>query len=256
MKIKMKSFFLILSAMMTLATSSAFAVQLSKQQYIDLTKNNSGRCNGGIKTPECHEEIAYAVAEGMIDAATGKWARANNYYPTFISRGKKIGGVCQCGCFAEGTSILTGAGWQDVSQIQKGSWVTGFEEGSRLSNPEFSERTVKSAINGPEKAPLYVFSTDSGNIISVTQHHGMVLATGKMKAARDVQVGDTFVTVDGAATKVTQINRVSTDKPVYNLEVSSPIKGDHIIGAQGLLVGDLVWQNNLKKELNSIQLRK
>lgn len=256
MKIKARSFIYALCTLVAFVSSSAFAVQLSLGQYQELTKNNSGRCNGGIKANECAEEIAYAVAEGMIDAATGNWAKANNYYPTFISRGSKIGGVCQCGCFAAGTSVLTGSGWQDVSEITKGSFVTSYEEESNLSRPDFSERVVKSAISGPEKAPLFVFSTQSGHSISVTQHHGMVLASGRMKAARDVRLGDLFVTVEGKPTAVTAIKRVSTDKPVYNLEVSSPVAGDHIIAAQGLLVGDLVWQNNLKKELSSIQLRK
>ncbi|MDA9951194.1 Hint domain-containing protein [Oligoflexaceae bacterium] len=256
MKIKLNHLFTFLVGALLLTASSAFAVQLTLAQFKALTKNNSGRCNGSVAKTDCHEEIAYAVQQKLIDSATGEWARKSNYFPTYVKRGTKIGGVCQCGCFAAGTKLLTGSGWQSVAAFKKGSLVTSFDHQSKLSRPEYSERVVKSAINGPEKAALYTFVTESGQRISVTQHHGMVLANGRMKAAKDIEVGERFVTVDGEGVKVVQIKRVKTSDPVYNIEVTADFKGDHIIAADGLLVGDLVWQNSMKKELGSIQLRR
>ena len=42
---------------------------------------------------------------------------------------------------------------------------------------------------------------------------------------------------------------------VHSILVKTDVKKEHIIVADGLVVGDLLWQNSLGSELNSVLMR-
>ncbi|RYG21516.1 hypothetical protein EON82_18675 [bacterium] len=84
----------------------------------------------------------------------------------------------------------------------------------------------------------------------------MVLEDGRVVAASEVQPGSNFVGVDGKTVRILGIEREQTTGDVYNFEVGATKNQGHIIAAEGVLVGDLAWQNRLKAELGAIQVRK
>ena len=109
---------------------------------------------------------------------------------------------------------------------------------------------------GDEQADLYVFSLSNGHDLRVTQHHGMVLADGRVIEARKVAEGDLFIALDGSEVVVQSIGREPTSADVYNFFLSVETPQEHIIAAEGVLVGDLAWQSTLTSELDSISLRR
>src|SRR5690606_25913995 len=119
----------------------------------------------------------------------------------------------------------------------------------------FDSQSIQRMTYGDEESDLYVFSLSNGHALRVTQNHGMVLGDGRVVEARKVIEGDVFVGLDGSDVYVESITREPTDADVYNyfLDVATP--QEHVIAAEGVLVGDLAWQSTLASELESIKLR-
>jgi hypothetical protein len=222
---------------------------------------NSNRCAGGINWRECTTELDYARSKQLITLEAYTWGLANGYYPA-VTRTDKIAAVCKCGCFEASSRILiespngTTTQWVYAKDVKEDSKLVALNELSELSQPGLTSKPIKALTHGQELPALYVFSLSNGRQLKVTQNHGMLLSDGRVVEAKTLSVGAEFVGLDGSIVRVNNISFERTEHDVFNFEVDSQDKSGHFIAAEGVLVGDLAWQNQLGRELGSIVIRR
>jgi hypothetical protein len=90
----------------------------------------------------------------------------------------------------------------------------------------------------------------------VTQHHPMILASGQIIEASQVDRAMAFVGLDGNPVAIKSITREQAIGDVFNFQTAGDTQLSHVIVAEGILVGDLKLQNELEAEQSSIQLRR
>ncbi|WP_375767338.1 Hint domain-containing protein [Archangium gephyra] len=232
---------------------------MTLEEYQQHALTSTDRCIGGITWEECKRELDYGLQQQLISLSAYNWGVANGYYPV-IDRYNKIGAVCKCGCFEANTLILTqdkdGFGaWLEAKKVKETAKLVALDEAATLTKPSFSGKSIKAFSRGEEKPALYVFGLDNGRQLKVTQNHGMLLSDGRVVEAKTLDVGAEFVAVDGSTVRVTNLSFENTKKDVYNFEVDASFSAGHIIAAEGVLVGDLAWQNQLGREIGSIVVR-
>jgi hypothetical protein len=256
----MKSIKILLLSLVCIVSSTAFAT-MDIAQFEALAGKDQSRCTKGVALDYCRGELKYGLDQGLISQRSYNWGYANGYYPV-IDRNNNIGAICKCGCFEASTNISV---WSEEAQkvveiaaknITKANQLIGLSSDATLSSLTTDDFAIKTITHGEEMPELYVFSLEDGTQLKVTQHHGMLLSSGEMVAAKDVDLSHSFISANSQrAIKIVDINREKTNSEVYNFETESEDKISHIIVAEGIYVGDLIWQNQLADELGAITLR-
>ncbi|WP_394825910.1 hypothetical protein [Pendulispora albinea] len=168
---------------------------------------------------------------------------------------------CNCGCFAPDTALAVedSNGWStatahDVAQNPGDYRLMTVDDGASLQSLRFQSRAIVNTSIGPEANLLHI-NLEDGRMLAVTAKHGIVLRSGKVVRAVDVRGGDELVDVSGNTVHVRNVDTVRHGGRVYNVEAGSSSKEGHMIVAEGLLVGDLAWQNALESELADVSAR-
>jgi len=228
--------------------------------------NNMSRCADEITSSVCDILRNQAQSQGYITPEAASWLAARGYCPAVYDMGDgwgtRLRGVCRWGCFAEDTEMLTG--FTDdgqvlttpAAQITAADTLMSMADESSFVETELVPRAIGTPVHGEEKPPLFVFVLGNGSTLRVTQHHPMVLASGLIVEAAQVETGASFVGIDGKPVAVRSISRERATGDVYNFETASDTQLGHIIVAEGVLVGDLKLQNDLAREQSSIELRR
>lgn len=221
-----------------------------------------GRCNpnGAALNPEgCAAITKASFASGCLNQTEYDFAIAHNAVVGCV--GTEIFSACVCGCFEANTRVLTLDAqelpqWTNVSEIKRDSKIISVGKFATLENLSFEKSTVSHNTSGPEDSAMYIFNTTAGSL-SVTQNHAILLANGELVAAKDVKLTDALVAANGLTAELVSIERKATKLPVYNFQVTN-VKSDkeHLIVAEGLIVGDLYLQNRILRTKNSVLSRK
>ncbi|MFY0582271.1 Hint domain-containing protein [Cystobacter fuscus] len=240
--------------------SAQLTAAMGLEQFQTLGLTSVDRCARPISAEECKGELDYGLGQGLITQDAYNWGLANGYYPV-IGRRDTVDAVCKCGCFEANTRILTQdaegfSAWIAAKDITKETTLFALNETATLSRPSFNTKSILASTKGAEHPALYVFELDNGNTLKVTQNHGMLLSDGRVVEARTLDTGAEFVALDGSRVRVTNLRFEYTQEDVYNFEVESQLSAGHIIAAEGVLVGDMAWQNQLGRELGSIAVRR
>jgi hypothetical protein len=190
------------------------------------------------------QEHDYAVSHGIMVFCLG---------PTIVS-------ACPCGCFEQGTRLLTAvaaqaATWTAVKDLTAADSVIAAAGGATLRDLALVPHAISYTTKGPERHDLFVFTSAGGKELALTGGHAVLLADGRMIAAKDVRMTDKLVAADGTAVTLTAIKRRATTTDVYNLLVESKADAEHLVVAEGLVVGDILWQNALGADLGKVLLR-
>jgi hypothetical protein len=235
-------------------------MSLATFQYLGYQSDVAVRCTGAISAAQCQEELAYGLNLNLITPEAYYWGLANGYYPV-IDRNNVIGAICKCGCFEANSLILTqdeqgASAWVPAKDIKTSTTLFALNEAATLSRPTFDAKSIKVATRGEETPALYAFGLDNGRTLKVTQNHGMLLSDGRVVEARTLGVGAEFVALDGSTVRVRELRFEHTAEDVFNFEVNAQESAGHIIAAEGVLVGDLAWQNQLSRELGAITVRR
>ncbi|AKQ67126.1 putative cell surface protein [Myxococcus hansupus] len=228
--------------------------------FQSLAGQNTTRCVGGITMTECQSELAYAYSQQLITQAAYSWGMSTGFYPV-VDRHNQIGAVCKCGCFEADTQILTQDAdgfrvWLSAKSVRSTTELISLDETTNLTTPGFLTRNIVAMSQGKESPSLFVFTLDNGRQLKVTQNHGMLLSNGRVVEAKTVRVGDEFVGLEGEIVTVRNLTFEHTAFDVYNFEVNAEDKAGHFLAAEGVLVGDLAWQNQLSRELGAIAVRR
>jgi hypothetical protein len=91
----------------------------------------------------------------------------------------------------------------------------------------------------------------------LSTEHAVLLSSGEMVAARELDAAlHSLVTEKGEIVAISKIERRATDDDVYNVLTDAGLshKG-HLIIANGLVVGDIMWQNTLAADLHAVIIR-
>jgi hypothetical protein len=169
---------------------------------------------------------------------------------------------CPEGCFAADTQILSSvttdgeASYMSAQSVKPDSPLMSMADESSLDDVFLAQRSVKRIVAGPEDAGLYAFSLANNRTLRVTMHHPMVLDSGVLVEAKDVDLSMSFAGMDGKPVAIKSITREKPTGDVFNFETRGETQLSHIIVAEGVLVGDLKIQNELSDEEGSIALRR
>jgi hypothetical protein len=233
-------------------------------QCYTIDKPTSQRCATAINPTVCNFLNTTALNESLVTqdgfdylGTIGFCAMVNNF-----GDGDKIYDFCPAGCFAADTNVLTGltlngkASYAAAASVRPQSTLMSMTDDATLGDVVLGAQTVKRTVFGPEDQPLFVFTLANGSTLRVTEHHPMVLDSGKIVEAAQVASGMSFVGLDGQSVSVSTVTREKATADVFNFETAGEAQLNHIIVAEGVLVGDLKLQNALANEEGSIGLRR
>ncbi len=246
--------FAILLGLSTFASAGKF-VTLDQYKAHAVDSDGHPRCmDRGATAEYCSSEIKYALELKLIDQTTANWGNANGYYP-IINRHGEIDSICKCGCFAADTLIKTATGDIAVNQLSAKDQVITLSSAARMTDLSFQDSLIKSTTSGAEASLLYHFTLSNASALKLTQHHGVLLSNGRMTTAKELTIKDELVTATGEFVQIDRIERIKADGAVYNFEVKNDLPVEHIVIANGILVGEVAWQNQYTQYLNQITLR-
>jgi len=231
----------------------------------------AGRCSRWYGVNECSQVNEMAIKYGLLDKAGYNYLKATGFYVQIgisLDGELEIVGVCPCGCFEASTQIFAKSGgfeqWvkaQDIlSKVDK---IFALEESATLfhvkSNPKsvMTPKDIEIKTAGEEKLPLFVFTLSNGQVLKVTENHGMILNSGHVVPAKEVQEKQSFLSVEtGEDVSVKKIHREYTKDLVYNFRVGGEKPTGSVIAAEGVLVGSLFLQApENREEASGIAIR-
>ena len=226
------------------------------------------RCLGengfGAPPDKCAKSPNTAMYSGCINDVERTWALWAGLFvicdPNEDSH-KEIYHACPCSCFAPETKILVmreSLGepiWSRADQITRDDSIVTLGDSSTLGSPIFESREILYTTSGEEHPALISIETTTGVVLSLTQHHAVLLSDGRMITAKELTTDDDLVDWRGNPVGILAIKRERAGEMVYNVASAGTQKTSHLILAEGILVGDLLWQNSLAAELGEVAVR-
>ncbi|MBW2735454.1 MAG: hypothetical protein JRH20_23975 [Deltaproteobacteria bacterium] len=140
------------------------------------------------------------------------------------------------GCFVAGTQIQVGP--HQTLPIEK------LVAGSMITTADGRQLTSLRAVAGPESEPVIAISTLSGHTLTLTSKHPVKTRMG-IKIAAELNEGDELFTAEGSLTGITSLRRKSYGGTVFNFALPGDGMANHLVVANGLVVGDLYLQQKL-----------
>lgn len=219
-----------------------------------------------VPEPECPAARATAVASGCIDEIERQILEDKKLVPACVVRGSGFlfAGSCMCGCFEPNSLIAV----FNTRELQSGFAKAGeipfktdhlqlltLKEGATLDSLQYQSLPVKMSTRGKEHAPLVVLHLGNGRKLKITEKHPVLLGTGEMVKAVELKAGEQLVAADGSAVTLKEVTREEFKGEVVNFSTTADAKESHILVAEGILVGDLAWQNELAYELEAVRVR-
>ena len=212
---------------------------------------------------QCVQTREDSFSSGCINRWEKELATANAW-STFCA-GKSLILVCPCSCFDASTKIMAhGASlpeWVEAAEISVDDQLVTLSPSGTISTmdqPESWETMgLRWTTSGPEENDMYVFKLRTGRDLSVTQNHAILLYTGVMKAAKNIQISDRLINAKGVPIEIVEISRrPAEDGHVYNFLIDSNDRENHLVVAEGVVVGDSIWQDHFGELLDKIFIRK
>jgi hypothetical protein len=234
-----------------------------------ITPETMIRCRAGVTPDRCERQRATALAKKCIEPDEYEALKSMGGMPTCYEEDSSFMGWCPCGCFAADTKIKSNA-LNLIEEISTQNLIELFASGHRpqvahlssastVQDLQFKSSPVRNVSVGPEALPLVVISTDekgSAGQIALTTNHPVVLADGSIIRAERLQPGQKLLNYLGRPETIKTVARKSYSGLVYNFNVNSPLDNEHIVIANGLLMGDLHLQGSLSYFENQILVRK
>jgi hypothetical protein len=213
--------------------------------------------------PVCEGIRQDAIKVGCIDPGTALRLKIEDRFPACV--GATMVGDCPCGCFAEDTRIEIGSAdsaevesitSRELFENRNDARLAALEDEAHLAAPKLVSRGIRSATHGDEAQPLVRIELTDGRVLRLTEKHPVLRENGEMITARELTRGDRLVNRDGGIAGIREIGREPYRGQVFNFETNGTTPESHVIVAEGILVGDLAWQNSLEQELGGIAVRK
>jgi hypothetical protein len=211
--------------------------------------------------------------------------RSRPMYPTFLSGetswiaptdasaactvpvGFTSGVVCVSSCYTPDQQILFKDGYQVLFNAfrENKQGVAVLSSQSTLERPILAvgEQVEYTTEAVDTKNDIVEISTNAGPALKVTLNHPLLDDSGRMREAREFNVGDSLVKADGKAAQIVELRHSIHYGKVYNLSpaLSKDADGQYdlpaqILVAQGYLAGSNYFQNSGAKYMNRVLLRR
>jgi hypothetical protein len=190
--------------------------------------------NWGYGNPDQDQDNRNFDPEG-VENLPPCWDGSGNYCPADRTDG----------CYIAGTRIAVADGVDlPIELIRRDMPITTLA--GRSSN-------VLRVEAGPEPLPVITVRTDQGQALTVTEGHPMMTASG-LKPARDLTLEDRMLTAAGDHARITELRRDRYNGMVFNFSLPGKQLDDHLVVAEGLVVGDLHLQKQLERNNPALQL--
>ncbi|MBX3021881.1 MAG: PKD domain-containing protein [Bdellovibrionales bacterium] len=176
-----------------------------------------------------------------------------------------IAAVCSASC-ARPEEMIMGQREKN-GKLQYAPFLQSWQEkfayvGTLQSNSSMSaKRVVRTAVDNwvteleDTDHEIVNFVMKSGGRVSLTTNHPVLTADGRMKEARDFQVGESMVRLGGELDEIVSAEVTQYHGKVYNVFVKSASLHKNIVVTNGYLNGTAYFQNEGKKHLNRVLFR-
>jgi len=242
---------------------------MTAQADVDISPGTMIRCHSAGLNPErCEVQRKYALAKGCINQNDYNRLQALGGMPTCFEADGTFMGWCPCGCFAPDTAVkVNGADLSQEEKIERvvqlfalnnRPTVARLNSYSKEKGVEFASAPVRNVSVGPEEAPMVIIDTAnsaSKGHIELTINHPVLLEDGSIIRAEKLQPGQKLLNYKGQPETITGISRKKFEGLVYNLNVDSQKDSEHIVSANGLLMGDLYLQGSMNYFENQVLVR-
>lgn len=151
-------------------------------------------------------------------------------------------------CFVAGTLVHTPNGIKAIETLQVGDLVFAFDE---ESGQKVVRRITETFIN-PTTTILKIIDT-RGGVLETTWNHPFYVTAGMWVKAKDLMVGDEFLTIDGKALQVASVQESIREEKVYNLEVED--SHTYFVGQNGVLVHNASYDKNVSNSVTDFMLK-
>lgn len=237
----------------------------SSEQIIRDRVGNGSYCNqqGVMDREMCPGARDYALETNCIEKWQYDAAVRLNYGPSCMTNTAGefvLLGFCKCGCFSEETEIAGG----DESPLNINQ-LLNYEGDIKTLDPDStidqfitSQRAINGVLIG-EKVfkKMYTIKTKEGSSLTVTHDHAILTGTGDIVSAENLKTSDLLVSGAGSLVRIDEIKVSRQILNVFNIQTDAPLTDgkSHIIFANDIATGDMVWQSELSREVNSINIR-
>ncbi|MFW7379953.1 MAG: Hint domain-containing protein [Oligoflexus sp.] len=220
----------------------------------NLTSLIGRRCDDvqALSPAECKMTQDDAYAEGCISLEEKNWLYEKSY-SILCAAGRPIF-ICPCSCFDRDVAIMTqdveDPLWVPAAEITTHDRVTTLRDGVSLATirgdkESFTQREIDYITSGPEAIDIYVIHLENGRELAVSEHHALMLHDGYMVTAKELKEDDFLLSYTGTSVAVLDIQRrPAKDGWVYNFLVKGSTAEAHLIIAEGVIVGDTMWQGS------------
>lgn len=221
------------------------------------------RCRAGITPERCERQRANALAKKCINQQEYDQLRSMGGMPTCYEEDGSFMGWCPCGCFAAETTVKTGPSSEESVQrvielfaANHRPDILHLGPSATLKDVQLTTSPVRNVSVGPEEAPMVIIDTANKGHIELTINHPVLLSDGSILRAEHLKVGQKLLNYAGQPIEIQNISRKMYAGLVYNLNVDAANDNEHVVVANGFLMGDLYLQGSLSYFENQILVRK
>ncbi len=189
--------------------------------------------------------------DGCDGTCTG-FVPPGHWYP-LVDDSKKPRWRCRCGCFADMMRFDAADGEITAAEIikMKGSNILLASLDSFEKPYLFTYREIKDVMHSKE-ANAYYITTQSGRTLVLSAAHPVVLGDSEghlveMKKAKDLKEGERLIAVDGWSDQIVGISLNQYGREMMNFNISTDDPSNRIVSTNGILTGDLGWQETLHR---------
>jgi hypothetical protein len=214
------------------------------------------------------QRIQKAFDLGLYSSTIRDELKAKHMYPEILfdvnTFKPYVGYLCQFGCFSLSTRILVqneNKGFHHLAarNVDSAILLGGITSEYFFDSPIIEPKAIESIIRSKEgeEENLLAFELENNATLRVTVNHGMVLSDGRVVSSQNVKTTDAFVDYAGAPVKILNISNYRQNEGTINFRLKGSKTGiNHIMGAEGVLVGDHAWQTDMEDDLNGIAIRR
>jgi hypothetical protein len=161
---------------------------------------------------------------------------------------------CYCGCFHPDTRILVHDKHANVQiYVRAGDIIKDLSRYELMVLDESADRNavtltpvaIEKYTSGPEKPALVIASLSSGVELKVSSQHAVMLSDGRMVVAEDLKEGEFLIGEKAEPVRIEKIVREKTEEQVINFMTVGKTLRSHMLIAEGVVVGDVAYQNDL-----------
>lgn len=246
----MKIIFLFLLISQTLSAEISYAMIADR-----CTEQNLNPEQGKIRrawAKKCFHELGeYIETSFFKNKYPLVWSPSQNSWQGPLNEHAPCGdwvvkAICLASCYTPDQHILFESGNLPIAEALERNEQTlmVLQEGSSLENPILKPIAVYAYSRSWQESHeiIRVIKTKSGGQLKVTLNHPILLGSGVMIEAKDLEIGDLLIRQNGQRDPVVSIENIDYFGKVFNITPNSMNPDENILVAEGFLVGSGAYQ--------------